>query len=497
MDSGRSVGLKEVSKKQFISGSLWKIMEQFSTKGLSMIFQIVLMRLLLPEDYGLIALTAVFTNLSDILIDSGFSTALIRKKDVDEYDFSSVLTVSIGISTLLYAAIFLLAPVFSASYKRPDLTDVLRVIALVLFIQAFSSVRNAYVNRNMQFKLLFRCNFIATVVSGILGLIAAYSGLGVWSLVIQRLAQQAILTALLLVMLKWKLTFKFSLVRIKEMLKFSLGVVSSSLINYFSGSLYSLIVGKKYSVEDLGYFDKGAQLPTQLSLYTFGAMSNVLLPTLASYQTDLERVKGIVRKVVQMTAYLIAPLMVGLAMVSQETVILIFTEKWLPIVPIMQMNCLYYFATPFMLINVQVFFALGHSAKRIKTEIIRLVMLVAGVLIFGIWLDCSMVQLALVCAAVAALSAAVTYLEVRPMIHYEVRECVQDMALPVLCAAVMGAVIYAAGQFLSPMIHSNILMLAVKVVLGAGVYAALSAVTKMQGFREIVQMLRGIRKKGG
>lgn len=488
--------MAKVTKNQFISGAIWKVVEQFSAKGLSMVFSIVLARILEPNDYGLIALTVVFTNLSDILIDGGFSTTLIRKKDVDEYDFSSVWLISVSIATILYTAIFLIAPVVSSYYGEPQLTAVLRVIALLLFIQAFSSVRTAFVNRNMQFKLLFKCNFIGTAISGVLGILAALAGWGVWALVVQRLAQQIILTALLLVKLRWKMVWKFSVSRIKQMLRFSVGVVTSSLINYFSSSLYSLIIGKKYSVEDLGYYDKGGQLPTQVSLYTFGAMSNVLLPTLASYQTDLERVKQIVRKVVQMTTYLIAPMMVGLALVSEETVILLFTDKWLPIVPIMQWNCLYYFATPLMLINVQVFFALGSSGKRVKAELIRLGMMVFGALLFGLVLGCTITELAMFCAVVAVLSAFMTYLDVRTMIGYSFKEHFGDLCLPCLSAAIMGGVIFAVDHlFLSSAITSNILSLLIKVLIGVTVYCLLSVTLKLKGFQDVLVILKGLGKR--
>lgn len=488
--------MTKITKAQFISGAIWKVVEQFSAKGLSMLFSIFLVRLLNPEDHGLIALTVVFTNLSDILIDGGFSTTLIRKKEVDEYDYSSVWLISISIATVLYTIIFLIAPMISSYYGEPQLKAVLRVISLLLFIQAFSSIRTAFVNRNMQFKLLFKCNFWGTAISGVLGILAAKAGWGVWALVVQRLMQQLILTALLLMRLRWKMVWRFSYSRIKQMLRFSIGVVASSLINYLSSSLYSLIIGKKYSVVDLAYFDKGGQLPTQISLYTFGAMSNVLLPTLASHQSNIERVKQIVRKVAQMTAYLIAPMMVGLALVSEEIVILLFTEKWLPIVPIMQWNCLYYFATPFMLINVQVFFALGSSSKRVKAELIRLGMMVFGAITFGIILSCSVTELALFCAVVAVLSEFITYLDVRSMIGYSFKERVEDRVLPCFSAIIMGGVILMIDSlFLSKVAFSNILRLFIKVLIGVIVYCLLSVVLKLKGFQEIMALLKSVGKR--
>lgn len=481
-----------ITKKQFLFGSIWKIIEQFSSKGLSLVFSIILARMLDPRDYGLIALTVVFTNFSEILIDGGFSTALIQKKHIDNKDISSVWLISITFSTLLYVLLFNIAPYVSQYYREPELLSVLRVIGLILFIQGFSSLRTAFINRNMQFKLMFRCNLVATLASGIIGVILAYLGYGVWALVIQRLLQQTVLTLLLLFKLHWKITIKFDIGRIRELLGFSVGVVLAAFINYFSSSIYSLIIGKSYSVEDLGYFDKGSQLPTQLSLYTFGAMSTVLLPTLSSSQEDLDRIKRIVRKIYQMTSYLIAPMMVGLALVSQELVIILFTEKWLPIVPIMQANCLYYFATPFMLINIQVFFALGHSFKRVKMELIRFVMLVVGVIVFGLLLKSSLTQLAIVCAVVALLSCIETFFEVRKLISYDFVECFFDIAKPIFCAAIMGGMILFLDFYLNEnqIIGSVYISLAYKSFLGFGLYLILSILMKIPAYHEIVDMLQ-------
>lgn len=493
--------MKEINKTQFIHGALWKIIEQFSTKGLSLVFSIFLTRLLLPSAYGLIALTAVFTNLSDILIDGGFSTTLIRKKEVDDYDFSCVLVVSLTLASILYLCIFITAPSVANYYDEPQLSLVLRVIGLILFIQAFSSVRTAIINRNMQFQLLFRCNFLATFLSGILGIAAAYCGCGVWSLVIQRLLQSLISTLLLFRKLKWKIKFQFRFDRFMEIFRFSSGVVVAALINYLSGSLYSLVVGKKYSVTDLGYSDKGAQLPCQISLYTFGAMSNVLLPTLSTYQSEPEKFKRIVRKVVQMTGYLITPMMVGLALIARELIVILFTDTWLPSVFIMQSNCLYYWATPFMLIFIQVFFALGFSHARVKTELVRMVMQILAVVLFGIFLGYSVNQLSFVCGIVALLSAIVTYFVARPMIDYQVTELVEDLWKPLLSSGIMGAVLLLLDQLFvsSNLVIANVWAIAVKITVAVCSYYGLSRLLKIQGFDEIQRILRqsiGRRKHG-
>lgn len=480
--------MAEINKRKFAVNAMWKILESFSSKGISMVVSIILARMLLPSDYGLLALTTVFTNLSDVLIDGGFSTALIRKEKVDEYDYSAVFSVSSSISVILYGILFVVAPYVANYYASEELTKVLRVVGLTFFIQAFSAVQNGIVIRNMQFKLLFACNTTASIISGILGIGAAYFGLGVWALVIQRLSQQGMLTTLLLYRVKWKIQWRFDIHRIKEMLTFSIGVVGASLLNYLGGSLYSVAIGKKYSVTDLGYYDKGNQLPMQFSLYTFGAMSNVLLPTISSCQTDLERVKKIIRKVVGMTSFLIMPMMAGLAMISTELITLLFTDKWLPSVPVMRCACLYYIATPYMLINVQVFLALGHSKLRVKTEIIRLILMATGLGVFGFALNCSMNQLAFVGAIIAVLVSLATYYETRKLIGYSVKEVISDMWKSTIGSVVMclALLIFASVN----QMESTAITLIAKVIIGGFVYGALVFLLKMPERNDVLELFR-------
>ena len=487
--------MENISKKQFAAGTFWKVVEQFSAKGVSFIVSLIIMRKLSAEEYGLIGLTAIFTNFSDMLIDAGFTTALIRKEKVDDYDYSSVLLMSMLIAVVLYTGIFIGSPFFAAYYSKPELKAVLRVICLMLFIQAFSSTRNAYIARNMQFKFLFRCNFTASIISGILGIVLAYSGFGVWALVIQQLSQTSISTILLFLKIRWNFKFTIDFQRIKSLAAFGFGVVGSSFINYLASSVSSLIIGKRFSVTELGYSDKGGQFPMQLSLYTFGAMSSVLLPTISSYQNDLERVRQILRRVTRMTAFLITPLMIGMAVTSREIILLLLKEQWLPIERIMQCSCLYYLATPFMLINVQLFFALGHSFIRVKTELIRITMVFIslGMCIILKW---DIYDLAFAGAIIAVLAALVTSYEAWKLIGYNAREMFSDIWKPFLTGGLMGAAVFTAGRFLLDGAPTIVSML-VKVAVGVAVYLGLSLVEKSPELYEILDLLKGFlnRKK--
>lgn len=500
-----------VTKKQFVSSAFWKILEQFLSKGVSLLIAILLARIIDATAFGLIALTAVFTNLSDILVDGGFSTALISKKEVDDVDYSNSLFVSFSTSTALYLITFFIAPFVAKYYDQSLLTALLRVIGVTFFIQAFAATRTAVVTRQMKFRTLFICNLISTIISGIIGVASAYlivkkfpenPEYGVWAIVIQRLLQQTILTIILFIAVRWRLHFKINWRRMRGLLFASLGIVMASLINFVGSSLYSLIIGKIYSVADLGYYDKGPSLPMQISLYLFGAITSVLLPTLVSYKGDKVQIKYIVRRVVTLTAFLLAPMMVGMAVVSKEIIVVLYTDKWMPMLEIMQYSCLYYLATPFMLINVQVFLSLGHTAMRIKTELIRLAMMMIGIFVFAVGLHCNIYQLCLISAIIAVLSALVSFFDVWKMLNYNLLEALSDIGLPLIVAATMGIIIMrsdALGLFqygIDSVTVSDLITLLIKVAFGIVFYFVVAKAMKMPGYSEIFDVFNTYLHRG-
>ena len=483
-----------ISKEQFVKGSFWKLLERFTGRGISLVVSVVLARILSADDYGLIALTTVFTNLSEILIDAGFSTALIRKQDVDDEDYACVFTISSFISVILYILLFFTAPLISNYYVKPELKNVLRVMGVILFIQAFASTRNAFVNRNMQFKLLMKCNTIAAIISGIVGITLAYCGLEVWVLVIQRLLQQAIITFLLFMKIRWKPKFKFNKQKFKDLFGFSAGVIGASIVNYVENCVNSLVVGKHYSISDLGYMDKANLLPEQISLNSFGAMTNVLLPTVSSYQNDIERLKEVVRKVVRYTAFLLFPIMLGILSIAKEAVIVLFTEKWLPSVPLMQFICIYYIATPLMLIDVQVFFGLGKSNIRLKTELFRMVFIVLGVIICCFAFNLNIIYLAMSNAIAVSLGTFVTHLEVQKLIDYTLFERLKDSFKSIMTSIIMCIILYFTSLLMAKLNLPIFVFMLIKILIGIITYIFFSYILKNQVFFELINMFKERKK---
>ena len=483
--------MKEITKASAAKNSIWKLLESFLSKGVSMLVSIVLARILLPDDYGIIAFTSVFINLSDTLIQAGFSTALIRKEKVDEKDYSTVLGISIIMAFFLYIVIFLSAPIISNFYNEPLLVNVLRVIALSLFFQAFASVRTAVVSREMKFRVLFICSMVSNVLSGIVGIAIAYLGFGVWALVIQQLAQQFILTVSLFIAVKMKVKFKIYKESAKELVPFSIKVLTSSLLSFFSGSICNLVVGKTHSMTDLGYYEKGALFPQNISLYTFSAVSNVFLPVFTSVQNDRERLSNVFQRVLNVSMYIILPMMAGLCMVAEPLISVVLTDKWLPATWILRWSCLYYVMTPMLLAHVQLHFAIGKSDTRIKVEFYKLIITILA-LVGLFFTKLSINYVAAVMALIQVSTVVLITIETKKAIGFDILLMVKNLSKTIIAMLIITVVVFAVGRIEM----TNFLKLILEILAGGVAYLAASVVLRASAFSEIIGLIKSVRERG-
>ena len=475
--------MKEITKASAAKNSIWKLLESFLSKGVSMLVSIVLARILLPDDYGIIAFTSVFINLSDTLIQAGFSTALIRKEKVDEKDYSTVLGISIIMAFFLYIVIFLSAPIISNFYNEPLLVNVLRVIALSLFFQAFASVRTAVVSREMKFRVLFICSMVSNVLSGIVGIAIAYLGFGVWALVIQQLAQQFILTVSLFIAVKMKVKFKIYKESAKELVPFSIKVLTSSLLSFFSGSICNLVVGKTHSMTDLGYYEKGALFPQNISLYTFSAVSNVFLPVFTSVQNDRERLSNVFQRVLNVSMYIILPMMAGLCMVAEPLISVVLTDKWLPATWILRWSCLYYVMTPMLLAHVQLHFAIGKSDTRIKVEFYKLIITILA-LVGLFFTKLSINYVAAVMALIQVSTVVLITIETKKAIGFDILLMVKNLSKTIIAMLIMTVVVFAVGRIEM----TNFLKLILEILAGGVAYLAASVVLRASALVKLLDL---------
>lgn len=463
----------------------WKLLERFGVQGVQFILQIILARLLSPEHYGILSLMIIFTTLANVFIQNGFNTALIQNKDVTEEDYSSVFWVSLAIAVLLYAVLFFTAPLIASFYEMPDIIMPFRVLALMLIPGAVNSIQVAKVSREMNFKKIFTSNIAAIIISGSSGILIAYIGGGLWALVVQTLLNIIVACAVMFVSVKWHPKFVCNLKRVKMLFSFGWKLLVSSLIDTMYQDLSSLVIGKKYTSEMLGFYNRGKQFPQFLINAINGAMQSVLLPAMSQKQDSKEQVKSLMRTSMTISAYVIFPMMAGLAAVAEPLVSILLTDKWLPCVPYMQIFCFTFAFWPVHTSNLQAINAMGRSDIFLKLEIIKkaygIVILLIAVLCFE-----SPIAIAMTGVVSTLVSCFVNAAPNKKLIGYSYFEQMKDMLPALVMSSVMCIIVLAIGM----LELNNILLIIIQVVTGVAVYMLMSYLFEPEAFKLILQLIK-------
>ena len=332
-------------KGRTLSGLFWNLLGKVGNQVISFIPTLFLARLLAPEQFGLIGMLAIFIAVANTLLDSGFGTALIQKKDATYIDECSMFYFNLLVGGLLTLALFLAAPLIADFYNQPILTGLTRVLSFGILIKAFDLIQTTRLTRSLDFKTQLIATLLGSGVSGVIGVVAAYLGLGVWSLAIQSIVDDILSTLALWIMCKWRPAFIFSMKSLREMFRFGSRMLLSGLIGTFFDNLYQAFIGKFFSAADLGQYTRAASMQGIVINTTSTTLGRVLFPALASIQDDLARLKRFYRKSMVMTTFVHFPVMAGLIVVARPLVILLFSEKWQGCVLFFQLMCVVEFRT--------------------------------------------------------------------------------------------------------------------------------------------------------
>lgn len=471
------------TKSKIISSLFWKLMERCGTQGIQFIVQIVLARLLLPEDFGTIAIVMVFISLAQVFVQSGFNTALIQSKDADDVDFSSVFYISLFVAALLFILIYLTAFFIADFYRDPILIPVLRVLVLTLFFGAFNSIQNAYIARNMMFKKLFYSSVGAIIVSGTTGIIAAYMGFGIWALVIQQLINQISITIIMLFTVKWRPRLTFSFQRVKKLFSFGWKLLVSSLLNTLYVDIRTLIIGRFYTPSVLGYYNRGQQFPRVIVSNINGSIQSVMLPTLSAHQDDTKRVKEMMRRAIKTGSFMIFPMMIGMAVVAEPLVKIVLTDKWLPAVPFLQIFCVSYALMPIQTANLQAINALGRSDIFLRLEVIKKII---GLIILGISLQFGVYAIALGQVISGIISTFINTYPNKELLYYSYKEQWIDIKPSLLLSIVMGSIVYSFNF----LYFAAWKILFLQVAVGAIIYIGLSKILRVENFNYLINTIK-------
>jgi O-antigen/teichoic acid export membrane protein len=372
-------------KDKAIKGVFWSLVERFGNQGIQFVIGLILARLLLPEDYGLIGMILVFISFAQVFVEGGFPSALIRKSEPSASDYSTVFWFNLIAAFLCYAVLFLTAPFIAIFFEEPKLVELTRVVGLNIVINSIGIIQRTILSKDLNFKSQAKINLTSIILSGGIGVICAFKGLGVWSLVIQNLLRNIFTSAALWISSKWRPSFLFSKTSFKELFSFGSKLLFSSLINAVSENLFSLIIGKLYNAKSLGFYTRANQFQKLPVSSIYGAIGVVSYPVLSELQNDQAKLKEGYKSMIRMIAFILFPIMAILAAISEAMIHVVLTNKWLPSVPILQILCIIGAFYPLHAINLDIIKVKGRSDLFLKLEIVKQILNITMIVICYRW----------------------------------------------------------------------------------------------------------------
>lgn len=476
---------EENLKQKSISNFMWKFMERILAQLVSTIVSVVLARILLPDDYGIVAIVTIFIGICNVFISQGFATALIQKKDADDKDFSSMFFASIVLSVFLYIVLFFAAPIISIFFGKGYelLTPILRVMGLQIPISAVKSIQQAYVARKLMFKKFFWSTLGGTLFSAFVGILLAIKGAGAWALAGQYLTNTIIDTLILTITVKWRPIAYFSWKRITGMLAFGSKMLVAGLIDEIYTQLRSFVIGKKYSSADLAFYNKGNQFPALFINNINASLMAVLFPVMSRYQDSEAGLLNVCRKTIKISTFVIFPIMAGLAAISESFISILLTDKWLDSVRYMQIFCAIYAFYPIYTANLQGIKAVGNSTAYLWTEfskkIVGLLCLIIAIPYGATWIALSLLISTSINYVINAISAKI-------VLKYPIRQQITDIAPNIIITGIMFATTYS----INGIAISRFIKLLIQLVVGISSYCLVAVISKNESYIFILNTIK-------
>lgn len=472
-----------IKSNDIISNFVWRFFERVGAQVVAFVVSIVLARILEPEAYGSVALITVITAILQVFVDSGLGNALIQKKDADNIDFSTVFWANLFFCVVLYLLLYFASPLIGKFYGEEELVLYIRVLGITIIISGLKNVQQAYVSRKMLFKKFFFATLGGTAIAGIIGIIMALTGMGIWALIAQQLINLTIDTIILWLTVKWRPEPIFSVQRFKALFSFGWKLLVSALLETIYTNVRQLIIGRMYSSSDLAQYNRGRQFPYLIIQNVNTSIDSVLLPAMSNEQNDRIKVREMTRKSIKISTYIMAPLMIGLIAIGETLVKLILTEKWLPCVLFMRIFCITFLFYPIHTANLNAIKALGRSDLFLKLEIgKKLVGVIA--LLSTMWFGVEAMAYSLLFTSVC--SQIINSWPNKKLLKYGYLEQLRDILPGIILAVVMGCFIYPIQWLGLP----DIVTLFIQVLSGGLVYILLSKIFKVDSFEYMITILK-------
>ncbi|WP_026309852.1 lipopolysaccharide biosynthesis protein [Niabella aurantiaca] len=426
-------------RNKTVSGLIWTVMDSMVLRGLSFLATILLARWLGPAQFGLIGMIAVFIAIGTNIADSGMSASLIRTKDAEEADYSTVFILNLVLSSTFYLLIFFAAPYIAAFYHQPIVTKLIRIYGLTFMISAFSAVQLAILESQMKFKQIMKQNMPGTLAGVFTGIFLGYLDCGAWSIIFMYLTTQLVQSAVLWWRSSWRPSFSYSKEKAKYHFGFGYKLMLSGLLNTIFQNIYNIVVGRLYTVKELGYFERSRAFNDYPVSIITTAMNRVSYPLLAGLQGDKQLISAVYRKIMRLTFFITCPLMFGAAAIARPLFHIVLGEQWLPAVPYFQVLCLASIFYPIHAFNLNVFKVYGRSELFLKLEIVKKSIIVIGLFAsfrFGV---IGLVWSSVICNYLALFIN--TYYSA-DMINYPSKQQFLDMLPTILISGLMFLLVY-------------------------------------------------------
>ena len=473
-------------KDKTVKGVFWSALDRFSTQGIQFVFTILIARLLLPSDYGVIAMLNIFMAVAQTFIDSGFSSALVRKLDRTQTDFSTVFYFNIAVACIAYWGLWLASPYIASFYNIPLLESVTKVVGLNLIIGALSGIQNSILTIEIDFKSRAKISVITGLVTGIVGLWMAYRGYGVWALVFQALSASGLRTLLLWCLVKWHPALVFSWKSFKELFSFGSKMLASGLLDTIYNNIYTIVIGKCFSSTSLGVYSRASGLAEYPSSNITGVLQSVTFPVLSQIQNEEERLSEAYKRFIRMSAYIVFPLMVGLAAVADPFIRLMLTDKWEGAIYLLQIICFSMMLYPVHAINLNLLMVKGRSDYFLKLEIYKKIM---GVSILCVTIPMGLVAMCYGKIVGGVIGMAINTYYTNKLIGYGFWKQMKDLFPILIQSLIMGILVFFVVNHLS----SLGAQLFFGIVVGALYYIVSSYFLKFKELQDIIEIIS--RKK--
>lgn len=463
-------------KEKTISGIAWSAVDSFANQGVHFVVGIILARLLLPREFGLIGMTAIFMAISGTFINSGFTSALIRKNDCTQADYSTVFYYNLGMGLLFYTILFFSAGAIADFFDEPLLKPIMRVLGLDLIISSLTIIQSAILTKRVDFKLKARITAIAGIISGIVGVVMAYSGFGVWSLVARMIVMAFMNSLFLWLWNRWRPTLEFSKKSFKELFGFGSKLLASSLIDTLFRNIYYAVIGKYFSAQELGYYSRAKMFADLPSEQITSIMSRVTYPVLSQMRDDPIILKGGFKRMITTTTFLSFVIMALLAAVAEPMIIALIGEHWRTAIIYLQMLCFAGMLYPLHALNLNMLNVQGRSDLFLKLEIIKKLLAIPTIVI-GVMFGIKVMIAGMMVNNV--ISYFINSYWSGKMVNYPMHDQVKDIMPAFLMALFTGITVYITGYFL-PLAYFPLLLL--QLLIGLSLIISISELLRLSSY---------------